>query len=363
MEEFLYVPVLKSKQNEMLALKRLKSELRNVVLPCIDLVAPSKEKDLAKAREFVARNIKQLVSRIKGFPTLLLDSSEIDADLRLDNAIHPLEAAAGSLLTEGIQVIPVVGLYRDTAHIAAAKKILKQANSSTIAVRLDSYDIDTPSQTAKQYKEFIATQIGELNIILVFDSGNLHGADVEAVVNSIISLDSKIDSQSIILKVLAGSGIPGNISDAVPAKSAGYIDRKELDVFRRYQAATSKGALCPAIFGDYATVNPNYVELDWALINRTISPKIIYALKGRWFVIRGGSFRSHPDGYDQYHDLAAEVRLLPSVSATDFSFADEFIADCAAKLDGPSGPGYWAGICINRHISITADLARNNMLI
>jgi hypothetical protein len=293
-----------------------------------------------------------------------LDSSEIDADLRLGKGTHPLTAAAASLINVGVDVIPVVGLYRDSAHIAAAKSIIVKDNSSPIAVRLDSYDMETPSQTAKEYLNFVNKHFEGRRLILIFDCGSVHAEDESALGKAAALLDSKINQKSLVLKIVAGSGIPANISVSVPAKSAGYIERKELKVFEKYcKAAKELESECPAIFGDYATVNPNYVELDWALINRTMSPKILYALKKSWFVIRGGSFRSHPDGYDQYHALASEVRKLPQVSAPSFSFADKFIADCASKAVDHSGPGYWAGICINRHIAATADRAIKGMLI
>lgn len=356
-EHFVYMPLLKSKQSEMLALKRLKKEHRDVLLPMIDLVAPSKNVDMANSKTFVANNISKLGGRLQEFSDILLDSSEIDAALRLNGGAHPLSAAAAALEQEGINVIPVVGTSRDAAHIKAVQEVLKSSGGGIICVRVDRYDVRTPTQSASQLKEFLATNFPKTGVILVYDLGDIFGDDPATLSKYLENFDKKIGKDSIELTVVCGSGIPENIRSAVPPKSAGYIDRVELQTFydlrQQFEKNKREGKL---IFGDYATLNSGYVELDWALVNRTITPKITYALKNSWFVIRGASFAKHPDGYKQYYSLASEVRKLPDVSSPSFCHGDTYIADRAKKKGTTDSPGSWTGVCVNHHLAVTVEI-------
>jgi hypothetical protein len=84
-------------------------------------------------------------------------------------------------------------------------------------------------------------------------------------------------------------------------------------------------------------------------------PKAIYTLDDLWFVVRGGAFSSHPDGYGQYFSIADEIVALDEYCGPDFSYGDAYIADRANRSGKPGSPASWITACVNHHITFTAN--------
>src|SRR4029077_18290865 len=107
--------------------------------------------------------------------------------------------------------------------------------------------------------------------------------------------------------IVAGYGIPDQLTEAVSVRDRCYIPRVEQDVYRLIASAHELDGLW---FGDYTTMPPTHVDLDFRLVRKVMSPKAAYALPESWFIVRGGPFDSHKDGYRQYHAMASEIVAL-----------------------------------------------------
>lgn len=348
----MYSPFLKSKQSEGLALQRLEDDVRESVLPMIDLAAPTTSKQKEDPPAHVEKNIKSLSRYLGSFARVMIDSSEMDADIRTPNGDHPILAAARALYSKNIDVVPVTGLDRDNGHLDAVATVIKEIEASTIGIRIDQYDLATPTITAKRLKDLLAERFEKTKFILVYDLRTVFGADIDTLKARVVALDEKIVHDQEEMTVVTGSGLPERMAEAVPTKSAAYITRIERNLWSAVKE--SIGNERKVIFGDYATVTPDYVEVDFALIYKQIGPKIIYALDDDWFVIRGGSFEHHPDGRDQYYAIAKEVTKLEDFSGKDYCFGDFFIDEKANHVGTTGSPSSWVTACVNRHISTTA---------
>lgn len=309
-----YSPIVKSKQCELHALRRAPRSDQLALLPLIDLVAPSKQSETRTPQAFVYKNIIAIPKRLGNFSRVVLDSSEIDLDLRVNNGEHPLLFAAETLQENGTSVIPVIGLARDPSHIAAAKDINEAQEKPVICVRIENYDLQTPTQASARIKALLAKDFREQSVIILYDQRSVVVQNAMSVGNAISAIDRQISNLNPVATIIAGCGFPTKLSDVVTTHSEGYISRIELDIWAHVIAnlpGTRK-----LIFGDYTIVTPDYVELDWKVISRTIGPKIIYTLDKTWFVVRGGPFRIY--GRNQYRHLAEQVMLLP-----DFTHASD----------------------------------------
>jgi hypothetical protein len=282
----------------------------------------------------------------------MVDSSEMDADLRTPDGVHPLLAAVRELRKKGVDVVPITGLARDNNHIQAVSDAVDETDGSTVGIRLDLYDLETPTLTAKLFTQLVAERFPELNIVLIYDLRTVYGADVNTLKSRVLALDAKLPHDIEEMTIVSGSGLPERMAEAVPTKSSDYIQRIERDLWTAIKKGI--GNERTVAFGDYATVTPDYVELDFALIYKQIGPKIIYALDENWFVIRGGSFEHHPDGRDQYYFLAEEITKLEDYPGKDYCFGDEYIGEKADQVGKPGSPASWVIACVNRHISRTA---------
>ena len=348
----MYSPFLKSKRSEGLALQRLAPDVRESIFPLIDLAAPTTEKQKKNPAAHVKNIVKDLSRYLNLFERVMVDSSEMDANIRTPDGVHPILAATRALDSENVSVVPMTGLDRDQDHLKAVTDAIKEVGGSAVGIRIDPYDLETPTATARRLEDMLSKRFGELQFVLVYDLRTVFGADINTLTSRVLVLDEKVSHDSEELTIVSGSGLPQRIVEAVPTKSSNYIARVERQIWSELRKSISKGRT--VVFGDYATVTPDYVELDFALIYKQMGPKVIYALDEEWFVTRGGSFERHPDGRNQYYSLAKEVIRLEDFPGEDYCFGDGFIGEKAKHIGTPGSPASWVIASINRHISRTA---------
>lgn len=349
----IYVPIIKSKQSEMLGLHHLNFSIKQRIFPLVDLAAPNKEKDKADATKFVERNVKGLCRYLNGFTNVMLDSSEMDTGIKIGKNQHPMEKAASLLQEAGITVIPVVGLSRDKDHLDAAKSIARRNKDKVVSVRLDDYDLETPSESATKLIELMRETFSGFQVYLLYDFRDVFAKDSAVLASRAVAVTTKLKGIQPIATIVAGCGIPERIAQAVSSRSAGYVTRVEIGIWSQYQKAAKSGQII--LLGDYTTVTPDHTELDWRLISKTMGPKIIYALKDQWFVIRGGAFARHPLGRDQYFELAKSVTKLPEYPGEEYCYGDGYIGERSRKHGTCGNGGTWITACVNRHITLTVN--------
>lgn len=352
----MYTPIIRNRQSEVRAIQELKSEVKTYCTPLLDLAAPSKGADQASARAYVERNIRRMTKALKGFERVLVDSSELDSALRINGGRHPLLEAAHAIMDAGCLPIPVTGLHRDLNHMKAALRIKNNTENGLLCFRLDATDVATTSLSHGQLQRLLSdSSIASTEAILLVDLQSVYGGEVDALVTQV----SRFITQAMKMRwaglIVSGYGIPDRMTDAVSVRGQGYIPRIEQHVYQRVEKMHSIDNLW---FGDYTTLAPTHVELDWKLVSKVMGPKAIYALAESWFVVRGAPFSSHADGYGQYHDLAAEITALEEFSGPDYSFGDKYIHDCAIKAASTGSPGSWITACVNHHITLSAETHR-----
>ena len=178
------------------------------------------------------------------------------------------------------------------------------------------------------------------------------GHDKEAVSKQVVRFLKLLESKTWAGILVGGYGFPDQLSSACATNDQSYLRRIEQDVFRD---AAHVEMTTPRWFADYTVLSPAVVELDWRLIGKVMAPKALYALDHEWFVVRGGAFSSHPDGYDQYFAMADEIVALDEYCGADFSFGDAYISDRHNRVGNPGSPASWITACVNHHITFTAD--------
>lgn len=336
----------------MLALRHLSAKTKACVAPLIDVASPSRSSDKAEAEAYVARNIANAAKVVSGFPVVLIDSSELDPDFCLAGDAHPLVFAAQSVIDAGVRVIPVTGLHRDKVHLSHASNLQKQVETLGVCIRLDETDVSTTALTNKRISDLISAEAySPERVYLLFDLQCLWGRHSEAISKQVLRLLRMLSETRWAGIIVGGYGFPDQLSDACSTNESTYIPRVEQDVF----SSAAKLALeTPIWFSDYSVLSPSSVELDPRLIRRVMTPKAIYTLDDTWFVVRGGAFSRHPDGYGQYFSIADEIIALAEFSGADFSYGDRYIYERYLRNTTPGNPASWITACVNRHITCTA---------
>ena len=348
----MYSPILRNRQSEVLALKHLYDSVRSIVMPVLDVAAPTKAADQAKANKYVARNIERTAKVVAGFPAVFVDSSELAADFRLPGGVHPLTLAAHSVIAGGVRPIAVTGLHRDDQHRAEALSIAKAQDSPGLCLRLDATDVSTATLSHKRLRDFVdVASMKPTDVYVLLDLQCLFGHDKVAVSNQVLRFLKLLDRDMWAGILVGGYGFPDQLSTARSTNSQGYLRRVEQEVFSDAAAVEMSTARW---FADYTILSPSAVELDFRLIRKVMTPKALYTLDDDWFVVRGAAFSSHPDGYGQYFAMADEIVALDEFCGADFSYGDQYISDRHNRQGKPGSPGSWITACVNHHVSFTA---------
>lgn len=322
-----YIPILRTRQNERLAVA-----------------------DLAEAVAYIERNINQLAKRLRGYPEMLIDSSILAADIRLTNNIHPLLFAGTKLLEVGVIVTPVSGLARDQAHWDAAIAVTEQLQHKQICLRLDNEDLKLPSDTTEAIRELKQDLLADIEIIILYDCESVFDDDISGAGSRILNITESISEWISDSIIVAASGIPKSIRQVAVIGESVYVERKEINLWIHVKQLDKSGKII--LFGDYVTINPQYEMIDPRIFQRITAPKIIYTLPNEWFIIRGT--RLVDDGLIQYYDLAADVVALPEFCGADYSTGDEYIQSKAERIGNPGRPGTWVRPCLSHHLTLTA---------
>lgn len=350
----MYSPILRNRQSELLALKHLSNETRKHVMPIFDVAAPTKATDQGAGLKYVERNIYRTEKLASNFGAVFVDSSELDPAFRLAGGVHPVISAAAAVVKAGSKPIPITGLHRDTAHHDAVFAVSEEQQQKNLCIRLDITDVGTATLTYKEIHNLLLSKSVTPSLVyLLLDLQCLHGLDKDPTVKKVNRLFKLLEEEKWAGIMVGGYGMPDQISMAVSTNDQGYLKRIEQDIFYdvvEYEMET------PIWFADYTILPPSVVELDWRLIRKVMTPKASYTLEDLWFVVRGGAFSSHPDGYGQYYTIAEEIVALDEYCGKDYSYGDKYIWDCSQRAGSSGSPASWITACVNHHITFTADV-------
>jgi hypothetical protein len=305
---------------------------------------------------FTDRNIAKLTKTIQGFEYVFVDSSELDPALRLTGGIPPILAAARAMREAGTIPIPVAGLHRDLEHMKAVVEVGRNVGAGIVCVRFDATDIGTAKMSHKHLMTLLASNnLEPSQVVLLLDLQSVFSANVDLMAAQVFRFLDCTSGSNWQATILAGYGLPDQISRVIPVRDQGYIPRLEQDIYRRVVQGQPTQSIW---FGDYTSVAPTHVELDWKIISRTMGPKAVYTLDNSWFIARGGPFAREAEGYRQYYSLASKIVALEDFpSAPDFSYGDRYIFDrSTGRGETTGGPGSWITASVSRHATLTAKL-------
>ncbi|MGB2862638.1 MAG: hypothetical protein WBC05_04860 [Sedimentisphaerales bacterium] len=330
-----YVPFLKLKSNEIMAVKELETELRQSMTPFFDFPYKKNrtEADLIRTANRIFGSISRNINDI---PYFYLDNYDVDSDLIVDgsdNYAYLLNAS------EGLPVVPVISIDRRPEHMQAVceAKDTGQLESDLIALRFGQEDFENYDIIADDIEEYLSDTIKKFeNVDLVLDCRFCLNQDLDSLTSKIILFIQKFsEAYSVNRVIVTGSSIPASISDILSVHEEVEITRTELDVFESVYKEIGKN--CEIALGDYGIISPNYSDVDIPpnVIFNVITAKIIYTFDKHHYIIRGGGIKTHKRGYQQYNDLAAIIVSKPFYRGANYSFGDNYIEEKSRSV-GPN---------------------------
>lgn len=333
-----YVPVIKSKANDIDAIVRASSLTRASIKPLLEPPISIEENqvrtNLSKTADAILKHLPDI--------QFYFDPLSFEAEFRQ-------LASIGHIAQEGKQVSPTFGVHRLPSNANALKHIV-QTYSLPLGIRVELQDMDeSPEITWSKIVEFSAKmEINVRNIELILDLRHVIADKANRISTSVLNFitlpPEHLRPRSIIL---IGSSAVASVS-GIDIDGQSPVRRVERDIWMNVNFELD--GMRTVQFGDYGVLNPDFV---FSGPNPNANAKIRYSHGAFHQIFRGhGLYR--PARFDQYHDLAKRVVDSKWFAGNAFSYGDSYIAACAVGTDGPGNLATWVKVDTNHHLELVS---------
>ena len=343
MSEFIYFPIIKTRDGELRCFEHISDDDFDKILPIYELTKSRKTK---KAPDGDIYRRMSHIGKIQGNRPFILDLStnenytnpQIEQLLSEQDGFKEWQYFLFDLHCE-LNIIPMIHLYEDDeGHFDDVEAFVKVASikKEHLAVRLP-YDL-----SKEEVEYYLAPIVSNLNdnckLYVILDAEFVRYKNVHDVVDCFIeSCDGTrkfLDKVEAV--VMLCTSFPSNVAQEGGEDIAGTIDITEEAI---YQGVSEE---FPIQYGDYVSINTEQIEMKGG----TFVPRIdIASLDGKLFSYK--RYRRHKGGYVR----AAQATLADTESYKPLNvWADGEIA--AAAREEPSGisPAYWISVRMNYYI-------------
>lgn len=346
--EPVYVPILKGKMFDLMAVQKLEPAVRALVKPLVEALPVHKGKTIEDHIHTVCHYLRKYAPD----GPLFVDFRGIDPEATVSSGHNAIVYGYRLLRALDRPVTPVYGLARNDAIWNDLGKQAKYFGAG-FCFRLVSDDLEPFSidDTWEQVTERVAQMtvpLEETDLLLDFRA--LEDHKLQAYHEQVVSfLSANALSPSFRSVIVSGSCALKDVS-SVEKEGTQDVLRHELTLWRKLWLDLPEN-LRP-IYSDYGIVHPDFIDLG---PNPNINAKIRYTAGDRIRYFRGHGLHRPVSDYVQYRGLAAKVRSNSLYAGPTESFGDGYIEACATSATPtPGAPSTWVRADMNRHMTTTA---------
>lgn len=331
-----YLPMLRSKAGEAVALQHLSAVAKQRAFPVIHLTVPTK-----------AGFLQKLIGAWSG-RSLAVDGTW---NFGQTGSTAALAATVAALRAANVAALPCIEVDASAAYLAAVHTALAQAPGLGVVVKVRLNQI-------AQLTAWITAQGWPFQSIdLIVEAGYIpavgHGVLNQVVINAI----NGISGHPWRTITLSSSAAPRDFGSLVLGPN--LVDRLDWLLWQSVSPLVSVAL----DYADYGTSHPDMTEAPgFAVANATVSVK--YTLDNHWLMVKGYPTRGRTGQpmAGQYQGHAVAVRSHPSFGGVPNCWADNRITQIASGMLLPSGRPItsgsrtsWVEIGMNRHLSLVSD--------
>ena len=339
-----YVPVLRWKQAEWLALEDLDSEAKSFITPLIEFIPGKLEtSDHATSKRNISKTCEDISQRWGKAP-IFIDLLHCPSQaVRVLNEIKPLA------LKMQLNLIPVVS-PRQSQHWRTAVSEFINVRNPSICVRLNINDV-----VKNDIKDKLNQLLGDLKVkpgmvSIVIDYGYISTQPKVTFSEVLFNLPYLKDWLTVSI---IGGAFPKDLSGFRP----GIHTHDRLDWGNWCEQVIQDGLSRLPAYGDYTIQHANYSEPP---LRANFSASIRYAAKSHWVIMRGeGVFSDNSLGFAQYPAQAALLREHDDFLGRDYSAGDRYIDTLGAQTAQKGNAGSWLRAGINHHITLVVNELAN----
>lgn len=345
-----YIPFLKLKSNEIMAIKELDESEKSEIIPFFDLPKSSDVMSEEELQTKIDRSVNSLNRHLNNISNIYLDNYDIDSTITINdesNYKYLLEKSSE------LPIIPVIGIDRDIEHINTVINAKNEGiiSSNVVALRLTEEDFEDFSLVEEDLEDLLEN-VNDIfnNLDLILDCRVCQENNVHSLTTNIVEFVNSFSSNySINRLIITGSSIPASIGDIINPNNEIEQNRYELNIFN--SSFTQLENNFNVILGDYTIVSPNYSDIDISgnLMRTVTAPKVLYSFEDKHFIIRGRGLQQY--GNSQYNDLARIITLKNFYRGEDYSYGDDFLKEKSLNQGNQVTPSSILKPTINAHIT------------
>jgi len=338
-----YVPILKCKYGEFIALTKLSAEVRNQVIPIFDLVPPGKKKfedHIEDSLKYIRKWDKEKLFYVDGY---------LVQDDNYSQRLHTMEYIFNVFHKEQFNAIPVVNSVTNVEYNRVVNKIIIR-NKSGICFRIFRKSVDEMNREIDQLLNFLG--LNPSSVDLVIDMRDLYSLDAEVINSQTINILQNISHLNNWRSlVLAGGSFPIDLVE-LKADQIHPIERVEWSNWAKVSVNNEIDRI-PA-YSDYGISHPLISETGIGIPNASAS--IRYTCENEFSVYRGRGTRQK--GFKQFNVLSETLINSNEYYGTDHCEGDKYIhTNGTLKLKpGSLTTWRWVGTC--HHLTVVVNQLR-----
>ncbi|MGL5220718.1 MAG: beta family protein [Plesiomonas shigelloides] len=362
MKNVSYIPILKTKRAEFTALKQLSDNVKNKIIPLLEIepvpIDPDTETETKTYNEMLDGLGIKIATACEGISKVLLDGILIEERHISPNDLYPIINAINQVRATGTHVIPVTSPTRNSRYRDAIDSIIQDE----VCLRLTTADLVNPQMIAS-YINHLGLPCDRIDIIIdLRDSLTIE--DIESgnsktlTLGLINNLANKDDYRSL---TLSSGSFPVDLSSI----AVGTYSQPRLEWYLWQSIHSCEYTNRHIIYSDYGIQHPEYTRLATRFPSATAS--IRYTGDNDFLVFRGRVASRY--GYEQYGAHSQSIIAHPEYSGAQFSLGDNEIDVYARNYTelqrNPSesfkfgSAEVWRRIGQNHHITKVVDQLAN----
>ena len=354
-----YVPILRWKLGEILAMERLYPKDRESMTPLIEFIMPAPttdKKDYNKILEDskskflrVLPGVTHQIIKSWGKSPILVDVHLLDGDIRT-RAFEEILSSASTLDIFAIPVVYIIPVTSTDADMNTRQIAIKYSkiNNRGLCIRIDRSHLDNDN-IAEHIENFVKEN--KLNIENTDILVDLQVVDKDTKTDSVVEKLSRLPNINKWRSfIVSGGAFPKDLSD---------LSKHEHHQLERFDWILCKNIISnrtlkrQPIFSDYTIQHPIFYG---SVPGANTSASIRYTNDEKWEIMRGEGLRNPKGaGHKQYPGHAQLMVKASFFKGAGYSFGDGYIALRASPDNKNNGsPTTWVTAGINHHLTLVA---------
>lgn len=335
-----YVPILRWKQAEWLALRYVESEDRDRMTPLVEItprsVAPRTRRPTV--RQMLQKNAQDMAESWGGSP-LFVDFRHV-GHLPECDGLHPFVYLAQEARTYRVSLIPVTSLGSPPAYQSAVASIVEEDRRG-VCIRLFRPQLAQPTLRRDLSELLSRLSVGCSQADLVLDCEHVEGCRPDFI-TSVGSVPRLCEWRTL---TLASGAFPLDLT----AFTVGEHTLARLDWRGWCRVIRDAGSRerRPS-YGDYTIQHAIYREPPE---RPNFSASIRYTADDYWVIMRGeGVFHDGSPGFPQWPANAQMLCARREFSGQDFSYGGRYIWGMSQQTAQTGSAETWLRAGINHHL-------------